>query len=159
VLMLKVRVNQTVGRIEHRLRIAARDDKHTIAVNCHVTPYLDTLSASISLYTDPNNDVLGTPKWRTRKMDKAVRGPAVEVIQIGKPGVHVSPEPKRAGDTVIMEIVEDQNPHSLLELATRANLPVQVVRAFVHFLAKYALVTYDGQKQIVVISPEFAMLD
>lgn len=92
-------------------------------------------------------------------MDKAVRERSIEVVRIGKPGGDVSPEPKRAGDTVIMEILDDQNPHSLSELASHANIPVWKVNAFINFLVKYMLVTYDEQKQIVVISPEFAMLD
>jgi hypothetical protein len=91
-------------------------------------------------------------------VDEAVRERAVEMIRIGEPGRGVSPEPKRAGDTVIMALLEDQNPHSLSELASHANIPVWKVNAFINFLAKYTLVTYDEQKQLVVISPEFGLL-
>jgi len=90
--------------------------------------------------------------------DKAVSERAVEMIPIGKPGWGVSPEPEKTGDAVIMEILNDQVPHSLAELASIAHVPVWKVRAFVDFLAKYALVTYDQQKQIVAICPDFVLL-
>jgi predicted transcriptional regulator len=91
-------------------------------------------------------------------VDEAVRERSVEMIRTGKLGDGVSPKPKRAGDTVIMEILGDQDPHSLSELASQTNIPVWKVNAFVDFLAKYALVTYDTQKQIVTISPDFVLL-
>jgi predicted transcriptional regulator len=91
-------------------------------------------------------------------MDEAVRDRPVEVIRIGKTGGGDSLEPKKTEDTMIMEILDDQNPHSLSELAARANIPVSKVSAFVDFLAKYALVTYDKQKQRVIICPDFVLL-
>ncbi len=91
-------------------------------------------------------------------MNEAVRERAVEVVRIGEPDWGVAPEPKIAGDTVIMDILDDQNPHSLAELALHAKIPVWKVSAFINFLAKYALVTYDEQKQIVVIRPDFVLL-
>ncbi len=81
----------------------------------------------------------------------------LEVVMIRKTGAHVSLEPKC--EEVIIEILEDRIPHTLSELATRANLPLRVVRAFVQFLAKFELLSYDEQKQIVLIHPEFAMLN
>lgn len=91
-------------------------------------------------------------------MDKAVRVRATEVIPFGIPGMYLAPEPTRAEESVITEILEDQNPHSIAELAAHANLPLQAVSAFVHFLEKYALVTYDEQEQMVMITPDFALL-
>lgn len=90
-------------------------------------------------------------------MDEAVRDRPVEVIRIGKTSGG-SPEPKKTEDTMIMEILDDQKPHSLSELAAHANIPVSKVSAFVDFLAKYALVTYDKKKQMVVICPDFVLL-
>jgi predicted transcriptional regulator len=91
-------------------------------------------------------------------VDEAVRERAIEEVRIGEPGRGISPEPKRAGDTVIMDILDDQNPHSLSELASHANVPVWKVKAFINFLTKYALVTYDEQKQIAVICHDFVLL-
>jgi predicted transcriptional regulator len=83
----------------------------------------------------------------------------LEVVRIRKTGAHVSLEPKCEEDRVIIEILEDRIPHTLSELATCANLPLRVVRAFVQFLAKFELLSYDEQKQIVLIHPEFAKLN
>jgi predicted transcriptional regulator len=91
-------------------------------------------------------------------VDEAVRDRPVEVLRIGKTGGGVSLEPKKARDTMIMEILDDQNPHSLSELAAHAHISVSKVRAFVDFLEKYALVTYDQQKQSVIICPDFVLL-
>jgi hypothetical protein len=93
-----------------------------------------------------------------RTVDEAVRERHVEVIRIGEPSRGIAPEPKRAGDTVIMDILDDQNPHSLAELAAHAKIPVWKVNAFINFLAKYDLVMYDEQKQSVVIRPDFVRL-
>jgi predicted transcriptional regulator len=83
----------------------------------------------------------------------------LEVVRIRKTGTHASLEPKCAEqDRRIIEILEDQIPHTLSELATCTNLPLRVVRAFVQFLAKFELITYDEQKQIVLSHPEFAKL-
>jgi predicted transcriptional regulator len=131
-----------------------------ISILCRKLPVITclvTLIAPKSLYTASSNGVAGTPKWRTRTVDEAVRDRPVEVIRVGKTGGG-SPEPKKVEDMMIMEILNDQNPHSLSELAAHANIPVSKVSAFVDFLAKYALVTYDKQKQLVVISPDFVLL-
>jgi len=84
----------------------------------------------------------------------------LEVVWISETGTHASLEPKCAEqDRRIIEILEDRTPHTLSELATCTNLPLRVVRAFVQFLAKFELITYDEQKQIVLIHPEFARLN
>jgi predicted transcriptional regulator len=131
-----------------------------ISIPCRKLPVITcliTLIAPKSLYTASSNGFAGTPKWRTRTVDEAVRDRPVEVIRIGKTSGG-SPEPEKTEDTMIMEILDDQKPHSLSELAAHANIPVSKVRAFVDFLAKYALVTYDKQKQMVVICPDFVLL-
>jgi hypothetical protein len=134
-----------------RLEIISILSRKRLVITCFVL-----LLAPISLYTDSSNSVAGTPKWRTKTVDEAVRDRPVEVIRIGETSGG-SPEQK-TGDTMIMEILDDQKPHSLSELAAHAKIPVSKVRAFVDFLAKYELVTYDKQKQLVVISPDFVLL-
>ena len=135
-----------------RLEIISILSRKSLVITCLVL-----LFAPISLYTDSSNGVAGTPKWRTKTVDEAVRDRPVEVIRIGKTSGG-SPEPKKTEDTMIMEILDDQKPHSLSELAAHANIPVSKVSAFVDFLAKYALVTYDKKKQMVVICPDFVLL-
>ena len=80
-----------------------------------------------------------------------------EVVWIDETGAHAS-KPNCAANRRIIEILDDRIPHTLSELATGTNLPLRVVRAFVQFLAKFGFITYDEQKQIVLIHPEFARL-
>ncbi|MCD6455559.1 MAG: hypothetical protein J7K81_02050 [Methanophagales archaeon] len=47
----------------------------------------------------------------------------------------------------ILRILEDQQPHSVSEIASRVNTSEEKVELFLCFLAKYGFVTYDEDKK------------
>ena len=65
---------------------------------------------------------------------------------------------KRALDTAIVDILEDQHPHSVAEIASRVNLKAEKVGSFLQFLANYSFITYNEQSMTAVICPDFAAL-
>jgi predicted transcriptional regulator len=65
---------------------------------------------------------------------------------------------KKDLNNAIIDILEDQHPHSVAEIALRVNLEAEKVVAFLEFLADYSLVTYDQQDETAVICPDFSAL-
>ena len=61
-------------------------------------------------------------------------------------------------DHSIMDIMEDQQPHSVVELASRTNMPAETVELFLRFLAKYSFITYDEQRETAVMCADFLSL-
>jgi len=51
----------------------------------------------------------------------------------------------------ILRILEDQQPHSVSEIASRVNTSEEKVELFLRFLAKYGFVTYDEDKKTATI--------
>ncbi len=66
--------------------------------------------------------------------------------------------PKKELDTRIVDILEDQYPHSVAEIASRVNLEAEKVGSFLQFLANYSFITYDEQNTTALICPDFLAL-
>jgi predicted transcriptional regulator len=66
--------------------------------------------------------------------------------------------PELSVDHSIMDIMEDQQPHSVVELASRTNMPAETVELFLRFLAKYLFITYDEQRETAVMCADFLSL-
>ena len=61
---------------------------------------------------------------------------------------------------MILRILEDQYPilMSEIEIASLINIPVEKVELFLHFLAKYSIITYDEQRETAIICTDFSSL-
>jgi predicted transcriptional regulator len=66
--------------------------------------------------------------------------------------------PKRDLANAIVDILEDQHPHSVAEIALQVNLEAGKVGSFLEFLANYSFITYNRQNTTAVICPDFAAL-
>lgn len=60
--------------------------------------------------------------------------------------------------SAIIRILEDEQPHSLPEIASLLNLSAEKVESFLRFLAKYNIITYDETRKTAVISADFLAL-
>jgi hypothetical protein len=69
---------------------------------------------------------------------------------------HLTPE--LSVDHSIMDIMEDQQPHSVIELASCTTMPAETVEFFLRFLAKYSFITYDEQSGTAVMCADFLSL-
>ena len=58
----------------------------------------------------------------------------------------------------ILNILEDQHPHSVAEIASLVNISAEKVELFFRFLAKYSFITYDEQRETAVICVDFLSL-
>ena len=61
---------------------------------------------------------------------------------------------------MILRILEDQYPilMSEIEIASLVNISAEKIELFLHFLAKYSLITYDEQRETAVICTDFLSL-
>ena len=66
--------------------------------------------------------------------------------------------PEISVDNSIMHIMEDRQPHSVIELASCTNMPAETVEFFLRFLAKYSFITYDEQRGTAVMCADFLSL-
>jgi predicted transcriptional regulator len=63
---------------------------------------------------------------------------------------------KRELDEEILQILEDQYPHSIAEIASRVKLSTEKIQLYFYFLAKSSLITYDEQSKKAVICYDFS---
>jgi predicted transcriptional regulator len=63
---------------------------------------------------------------------------------------------KRELDEEILQILEDQHPHSIAEIASRVKLSTEKIQLYFYFLAKSSLITYDEQSKKAVICYDFS---
>ena len=60
--------------------------------------------------------------------------------------------------SAIIRILEDNQPHSVAELASLLHLSAEKIEAILRFMAKYNLVRYDEAEKTAVISTDFSAL-
>jgi predicted transcriptional regulator len=58
----------------------------------------------------------------------------------------------------IVRILEDNQPHSVAELASLSNLSAGKIEALLRFMAEYNLVTYDEAGKTAAIRTDFSSL-
>ena len=58
----------------------------------------------------------------------------------------------------ILRILEDQNPHSVSEIASRIKMSEEKVELFLRFLAKYEFITYDEERKTAIIRADTSSL-
>ncbi|RZN42970.1 MAG: hypothetical protein EFT35_01340 [Methanophagales archaeon ANME-1-THS] len=61
-------------------------------------------------------------------------------------------------DDAIIDILEDEHPHSIAEIASMVNLSAEKVQHVVRFMAKYDLIRYDEECKTAVICDDFRAL-
>lgn len=61
----------------------------------------------------------------------------------------------------MLRILEERHPHpvSVIEMASIVNVPVEKVKIFFRFLAKYSFIEYDEQRETAVIHADFLSLE
>jgi predicted transcriptional regulator len=60
--------------------------------------------------------------------------------------------------SAIVRILEDNQPHSVAELASLLDLSAEKIEELLRFLAKYNLISYDEVQKTAMINAEFLAL-